>query len=220
MENHSVKQTFPVADMSCAACAAKVDKVLNSVPGVSRAAVNFAAATALVEYDPAQCSPAALREAVRQAGYDLIVGAGDAAREAEKAAGERYRSLKRRTVWAIALSVPVVVVGMFWMGMPYAEEFMWLLSTPVVFVLGRDFFVNAWRQLRRGSANMDTLVAGSTGVAYLFSVANMLFPDSGRPGTSIPTSISRRRASSSPSSCWDACSKPAPATTPRRPSAS
>lgn len=176
MENHSVKQTFPVADMSCAACAAKVDKVLNSVPGVSRAAVNFAAATALVEYDPAQCSPAALREAVRQAGYDLIVGAGDAAREAEKAAGERYRSLKRRTVWAIALSVPVVVVGMFWMGMPYAEEFMWLLSTPVVFVLGRDFFVNAWRQLRRGSANMDTLVAGSTGVAYLFSVANMLFP--------------------------------------------
>ena len=176
MENHSVKQTFPVADMSCAACAAKVDKVLNSVPGVSRAAVNFAAATALVEYDPTQCSPAALREAVRQAGYDLIVGAGDAAREAGKAAGERYRSLKRRTVWAIALSVPVVVVGMFWMGMPYAEEFMWLLSTPVVFVLGRDFFVNAWRQLRRGSANMDTLVAGSTGVAYLFSVANMLFP--------------------------------------------
>lgn len=138
--------------------------------------MNFAAATALVEYNPAQCSPAALREAVRQAGYDLIVGAGDAAREAEKAAGERYRSLKRRTVWAIALSVPVVVVGMFWMGMPYAEEFMWLLSTPVVFVLGRDFFVNAWRQLRRGSANMDTLVAGSTGVAYLFSVANMLFP--------------------------------------------
>ena len=127
MENHSEKQTFPVTDMSCAACAAKVDKVLNSVPGVSRAAVNFAAATALVEYDPAQCSPAALREAVRQAGYDLIVGAGDAAREAEKAAGERYRSLKRRTVWAIALSVPVVVVGMFWMGMPYAEEFMWLL---------------------------------------------------------------------------------------------
>ena len=68
-----LKQTFPVADMSCAACAAKVDKVLNSVPGVSRAAVNFAAATALVEYEPAQWSPAALREAVRQAGYDLIV---------------------------------------------------------------------------------------------------------------------------------------------------
>ncbi len=175
-KNQITKQTFPIADMSCAACAAKVDKVLNNVPGVSRAAVNFAAATALVEYDPAQCSPAALREAVRQAGYDLIVGAGDAAREAEKAAGERYRTLKRRTVWAIALSVPVVVVGMFWMEMPYANEFMWLLSTPVVFMLGRDFFINAWRQLRHGAANMDTLVAGSTGVAYLFSVANMLFP--------------------------------------------
>ena len=175
-KNQITKQTFPIADMSCAACAAKVDKVLNKVPGVSRAAVNFAAATALVEYDPAQCSPAALREAVRQAGYDLVVGAGDAAREAEKAAGERYRTLKRRTVWAIALSVPVVIVGMFWMEMPYANEFMWLLSTPVVFVLGRDFFINAWRQLRHGAANMDTLVAGSTGVAYLFSVANMLFP--------------------------------------------
>ena len=175
-KNQITKQTFPITDMSCAACAAKVDKVLNNTPGVSRAAVNFAAATALVEYDPAQCSPAALREAVRQAGYDLIVGAGDAAREAEKAAGERYRTLKRRTVWAIALSVPVVIVGMFWMEMPYANEFMWLLSTPVVFVLGRDFFINAWRQLRHGAANMDTLVAGSTGVAYLFSVANMLFP--------------------------------------------
>ena len=175
-KNQITKQTFPIADMSCAACAAKVDKVLNKVPGVSRAAVNFAAATVLVEYDPAQCSPAALREAVRQAGYDLVVGAGDAAREAEKAAGERYRTLKRRTVWAIALSVPVVIVGMFWMEMPYANEFMWLLSTPVVFVLGRDFFINAWRQLRHGAANMDTLVAGSTGVAYLFSVANMLFP--------------------------------------------
>ena len=175
-KNQITKQTFPIADMSCAACAAKVDKVLNNVPGVRRAAVNFAAATALVEYDPAQCSPAALREAVRQAGYDLVVGAGDAVREAEKAAGERYRTLKRRTVWAIALSVPVVIVGMFWMEMPYANEFMWLLSTPVVFVLGRDFFINAWRQLRHGAANMDTLVAGSTGVAYLFSVANMLFP--------------------------------------------
>ena len=175
-KNQITKQTFPIADMSCAACAAKVDKVLNNTPGVSRAAVNFAAATALVEYDPAQCSPAALREAVRQAGYDLVVGAGDAVREAEKAAGERYRTLKRRTVWAIALSVPVVIVGMFWMEMPYANEFMWLLSTPVVFVLGRDFFINAWRQLRHGAANMDTLVAGSTGIAYLFSVANMLFP--------------------------------------------
>ena len=176
-EKPITRQTFPIADMSCAACAAKVDKALNNTPGVNRAAVNFAAATALVEYNPAQCSPAALREAVRMAGYDLITGTGDAAREAEKAAGERYRSLKRRTVWAIALSVPVIVVGMFWMEMPYADEFMWLLSTPVVFVLGRGFFVNAWRQLRRGSANMDTLVAGSTGIAYLFSVANLLFPE-------------------------------------------
>src|SRR5690606_17649509 len=74
-------------------------------------------------------------------------------------------------------SLPVVVIGMFFMNMPYANEIMWLFSTPIVIWLGRDFFVNAWKQAKHRSANMDTLVALSTGIAYIFSVFNMLFAD-------------------------------------------
>ncbi len=85
-------------------------------------------------------------------------------------------ALRRRTVWALSLSVPVAVIGMFLMDMPWANEIMWLLSTPVVFWCGRGFFVGAARQLRHGTVTMDTLVALSCGIAYLFSLFNMLFP--------------------------------------------
>src|SRR5690606_42106267 len=88
-----------------------------------------------------------------------------------------YRTLKNKTIWAIILSLPVVVIGMFFMNMPYGNEIMWLFSTPVVLWLGRDFFVNAWKQAQHRSANMDTLVAISTGIAYIFSVFNMLYPE-------------------------------------------
>ena len=73
--------------------------------------------------------------------------------------------------------MPVMVIGMFFMDMPYANLIMWLFSTPVVFWLGRSFFTSAWKQLKHGTANMDTLVANSTGIAYLFSLFNMLFPE-------------------------------------------
>lgn len=88
-----------------------------------------------------------------------------------------YNSLKKRTIWALLLSIPIAVIGMFFMDTPYAGELMWLLSTPVIFWLGRSFFTGAWKQLRQGSANMDTLVALSTGIAYLFSLFNLLFPE-------------------------------------------
>ena len=171
-------ETFPVLGMSCAACATRVEKTLNGQKGVVKAAVNYAAATAKVEYDAAECSPEALKAAVQDAGYDLLTLTGErAATEAEKAHGERYAQLRRRTIWAIALALPTAVIGMFFMDMPYADVIMWALATPVVFWLGRDFHVNAWKQLKHRTANMDTLVACSTGSAYLFSVFNMLFPD-------------------------------------------
>ena len=90
---------------------------------------------------------------------------------------ERYRDLKRRAFWAVVLAIPVVVIGMFFMDMPYGGAIMALLSAPVVFWLGRGFFVNAWQQLRHRSATMDTLVALSTGIAYLFSLFNLVFPE-------------------------------------------
>ncbi|MDR0744332.1 MAG: heavy metal translocating P-type ATPase [Tannerella sp.] len=171
--NQTIKKTFPVLEMSCAACAGRVSKVLNNLPGVVSAVVNYAAATVTIQYNPSEISPGSFRETLQEAGYDLLIDV----EEAEQAHAVRYRKLKVRTVRAIILSVPVVIIGMFFMEMPYANEIMLLLSMPVVFGLGRGFFVNAWKQLRRRSANMDTLVALSTGIACLFSLFNMLFPE-------------------------------------------
>ena len=179
MENKNITQeSFPILGRSCASCAARVDKALNHQPGVSKAAVNYASGMATVEYDPSQCSPEALKQAVQAAGYDLLIQQGrNTLEEAEQAHDKKYRALKFRTTWAIILSVPIVIIGMFFMDMPYANLIMWALSTPIIFGLGRSFFVSAWKQLEHGSANMDTLVANSTGIAYLFSLFNMLFPE-------------------------------------------
>lgn len=164
--------------MSCASCSARVEKTLNHQSGVKKAVVNYASATATVEYDPTNCSSEALQQAVQAAGYDLLINQdGNTLEEAEEAHNKKFSALKFRTTWAIILSMPVVIIGMFFMDMPHANPIMWALSTPVVFWLGRGFFTSAWKQLQHGSANMDTLVAISTGTAYLFSLFNMLFPD-------------------------------------------
>ena len=179
MTNKSiVQETFPVMGMSCASCSARVEKTLNRQPSVRRATVNYASATATVEYDSQNCSPEALQQAVQNAGYDLLIKQDENTPDkVEQAHDKKYRALKFRATWAIVLSVPVMVIGMFFMDMPYANLIMWLFSTPVVFWLGRSFFTSAWKQLKHGTANMDTLVANSTGIAYLFSLFNMLFPE-------------------------------------------
>jgi Cu2+-exporting ATPase len=177
-EKNIVQETFPVLGMSCASCSARVEKTLNHQSGVKKAVVNYASATATVEYDPTSCSSETLQQAVQAAGYDLLINQdGNTLEEAEEAHNKKFSALKFRTTWAIILSMPVVIIGMFFMDMPHANPIMWALSTPVVFWLGRGFFTSAWKQLQHGSANMDTLVAISTGTAYLFSLFNMLFPD-------------------------------------------
>ena len=172
------KETYPVLGMSCAACAARVDKTLNSQPGVQEASVNYAAATVQIIYDADDCSPEVLKAAVQNAGYDLLIASKEEAEdEAEKARRFHYESLKKRTVWAIVLAVPIMVLGMVWMHVRWVNIVVWFLATPVVFVLGRSFFISAWKQLKHGTCNMDTLVALSTGIAYVFSVFNLFFPE-------------------------------------------
>ena len=171
------KETFPILGMSCASCAARVNKTLNGQPGVQEASVNYATATAQVVYDADECSPMILKAAVQNAGYDLLVETeNDVADEAEKAHAARYKRLKKCTLWAIVLAVPIMVLSMAFMQVGWVNYVVWLLSTPVVFVLGRGFFVSAWKQLKHGTCNMDTLVALSTGIAYLFSIFNLFFP--------------------------------------------
>jgi Cu2+-exporting ATPase len=173
----TLKKTFPVLEMSCASCAVSVESILKSHQGVLKAAVNYATATVDVEYIPGVTEPGDLKKAVQEAGYDLWIEENKNETDTlENLHKEKYALLKRKAYLALLLSAPLVVIGMFFMEMPYANEIMWALSTPVVLWLGSDFFKNAWKQARHRSTNMDTLVALSTGVAYLFSVFNTLFP--------------------------------------------
>ena len=171
------KQKFPVLEMTCAACAVSVESVLSSSPGVKSASVNYATAEVTVEYDPNTVQPADLQRVLQSAGYDLVVEQEHQQETLANLQEQKLTSLKRKTLWAALFSIPLVITGMVFMDMPHANVLMWILSTPVVFWLGRDFYINAWKQARHRKANMDTLVALSTGVAYLFSVFNTLAAD-------------------------------------------
>jgi len=146
--------------------------------GVVDASVNFGTGNLTVEFLPNMTNSEQIRKAVQDGGYDLLLEDENKQQETLEAIhAEKFRKLKNKTIWAVILSLPVVIIGMFFMDMPYGNEIMWAFSTPVVLWLGKDFFINAWKQAKHRSANMDTLVALSTGIAYIFSVFNMLFMD-------------------------------------------
>ncbi len=171
------KELFPVTGLGCAACATRVNKVLNSCEGVKEANVNYASATALVTYDTQKCSPESLQKAVEESGYGLIIDAGNEEEAAETERVRQYRSLRRQTIGAVSGALPVFVLGMFFMDLRWGQWVSFVLATVVVFVFGRRFFINTFKQLRHRAVNMDTLVASSTGVAWLFSVFNLFFPE-------------------------------------------
>ncbi|OOG19061.1 copper-translocating P-type ATPase [Sphingobacterium sp. CZ-UAM] len=174
----TVVKTFPVLGMTCASCAGSAESMVKYEPGVVNASVNFATGNLTVEYLPNITDATKIQKAVQAGGYDLLVEDEATQQETlESIHAEKFRALKTKTIWAIILSLPVVVIGMFFMDMPYANPIMWFFATPVVLWLGKDFFINAWKQAKHRSANMDTLVALSTGIAYIFSVFNMLFAD-------------------------------------------
>ena len=177
-EIRSVKQSFPVMNMTCAACASSSTNVLSFVPGVLDVAVNFANGKAIIEYIPELSKPADMKAALKEVGFDLLIEEKESSREnLEQLQQERYKKLKRDTISAVALATPLMLIGMVFMNMPYADYIMWALATPILFIFGQRFFVGAWKQAKRFSANMDTLVALSTGIAYVFSVFNMFFEE-------------------------------------------
>jgi P-type Cu2+ transporter len=171
------KKTLPVTGMTCAGCAASVESSLQTHPGVSKAGVNYATQQAWVEYDPAQVSLADLQQTIQEAGYDLIIAEEKGEELQQEAQAQHLLELRRKTLWAIVLSLPVVIIGMFLMDMPYANWIMLVLTAPVLFLFGSNFFIGAYKQARHGRANMDTLVALSTGIAFLYSSFNTLFPE-------------------------------------------
>jgi Cu2+-exporting ATPase len=172
----TVRKTFPVLEMTCAACAVSVESMLKSAAGVTDAGVNFANQSAWVQYDPAIATPTTLQQTVRSIGYDLIIDEANSKQIQEAAQLDHYNELKQRTIWASVLSLPVVIIGMFFMNMPYGNYISMVLTLPVIGWFGRSFFINAWKQARHGKANMDTLVALSTGIAFLFSAFNTIAP--------------------------------------------
>lgn len=172
----TVKKNFPVLNMTCASCAISAQTILESTKGVTGVSVNYANNVASIEYIPTITDPKELQTAMRSIGYDLMIDETESAQDTlEELHSQKFRKLKLKTFGAILLSIPVVAIGMFFMDMPYANYIMWAFSTPVIVWLGKDFFINAWKQAKHRSANMDTLVALSTGIAYLFSVFNTLF---------------------------------------------
>lgn len=171
------KQAFPVTGMTCAGCAASVESMLKSADGVLDAGVNFANQTAWAEYDEKRTNPIKLQNTIRSIGYDLIVNVENPSEVQEELRLKQYKETKFRTIWAAVLSFPVFIIGMFFMDMPYGTWISMALTAPVLFWFGRNFFINAWKQAKYGKANMDTLVALSTGIAFLFSAFNTINPE-------------------------------------------
>ncbi len=170
-----VTKRIPVTGLSCASCALNVEQLLNQQQGVTKASVNYANSCATLEFVPGKADLKAIKASVQAGGYDLILE--DNGEELQdKLRREHYKNLKINTILASVLSVPLVYISMFRMDMPYANLLMFLLSTMVIAWFGRGFFISAWKQTRQGKANMDSLVSLSTGIAWIFSVFSMVFP--------------------------------------------
>ncbi|GAB3833456.1 hypothetical protein GCM10028895_52540 [Pontibacter rugosus] len=214
------KASLPVTGMSCASCALSVESMVGTQPGVSQAAVNFASQTLQVSYDPDKVTLSDIQRNVQEIGFDLIIDQENAQEKQEEAQQNHYQALKKRTIAAALITLPVFIIGMFFMDMPYGNWIMMVLSAPVLFYFGRSFFINAYKQARHGKANMDTLVSLSTGIAFGFSVFNTFFPEFWLARGCSRTSTLRPLPSSLSSSCWVSCSRRGPSPTLPPPSKS
>ena len=171
-----IKCVLPVLEMSCAVCANNVETTVKNLRGVQSAVVNFATENLLLTYDPAIITLEEIAAAVEAAGYGLVVGEEEKEKQREAAATRHFKSLRNRVVVAWLFALPLMAVSMGCMHTPHIEWLLLALTLPVILYSGRDFYVHAWKQLCQRTANMDTLVALSTGVAFLFSLAMTLFP--------------------------------------------
>ncbi len=175
LDKQSTTRIFPVTGMTCAACASSVETILSYTDGVVSAAVNFASNTVKVEFEEG-IDPQQLHEALADVGYGLIISDKKLHDSVEEAQAEQYQKIKKQTIGAAILSIPVFLLGMFFMNWLPGRWISLVLTIPVLFYFGSHFFVNAWKQAKSGKANMDTLVALSTGIAFIFSSFNTIFP--------------------------------------------
>lgn len=175
MQDQPTQRSFPVEGMTCASCVIGVERALSSVPGVGHVRVNLADHSATVVLDR-PVADELLRNAVRSAGYDLVItDVMDLMEALERAHTVRLQKIRRRFIIAATLSLPLVVVAMLLPHGTFNQWLQFLLVTPVILGTGSPFFRNAWRQARHGQANMDSLVALSTAAAFLYSTYRLFF---------------------------------------------
>ena len=171
------KKTIPVIGMACAGCAANVEKRLRQLEGITSANVNFAARTALVEYDPKVITPQTMKEEIAKAGYDLVINENESVEVIEK---NSYRHLVKKVItsWILALLTMSISMGWFKIGNAnMANQTMLIIALLNIVYCGSQFYTSTLKQLRHGTANMDTLVAMSTFISFAFSVFNTFWGD-------------------------------------------
>lgn len=173
-----MKKTIPVVGMACSACSANVEKKLNSLEGVHAASVSLAGRSALVDFDPAVISLDDMKREINNIGYDLVTEADRSAIEIEKSA---YVLLRRKVLFSWIFALLVMAISMHWIVLgnrDMGNQVSLLLALFNLIYCGRSFYLTAFKQLRHGAANMDTLVALSTGISFLFSVFNTFWGES------------------------------------------
>ena len=172
-----MKQTIPVIGMACSACSANIEKKLNTLKGVNSASVSLPGRSALIDFDPQVISLEKMKDEINALGYDLVIDKETSVDEIEK---REYVLLKRKTVLSWLFSIAVMCVSMRWIDLgsrDITNQVALLIALANMLYCGRQFYVSSFRQLRHGSANMDTLVALSTGIAFLFSAFNTFWGD-------------------------------------------
>ena len=179
-----VKEVLPVKGMTCAACANSVESTLNAQQGVSNAHVNFADNSVLVEYDPDSVTLEDLGLSVAGIGYELVTSVDPDELEAERE--KDFKRLRRKFLISLIFTLPVFIISMFMIPVPYSGFVQMILVLPVIFYSGRHFYINAWKKLKHKTSNMDTLIAMGTGTAFLYSVFNTFFPNFLRSYDLIP----------------------------------
>lgn len=172
-----MKQTIPVIGMACASCSANIERKLNELDGINEASVSLPGRSALVDYDPEKISLEKMKSEINGIGYDLVIDKQTSVEEVEKRA---YTLLIRKTLLSWMFSVAVMCVSMQWINLgsrDISNQVSLLIALANMLYCGRQFYVTSWKQLLHGTANMDTLVALSTGIAFLFSTFNTFWGD-------------------------------------------
>lgn len=172
-----MKRTIPVVGMACASCSANVERKLNSLPGITSATVSLPGRSALVDYDPEQISLMDMKAEINGIGYNLIIDDGQSVEEIEK---REYVLLRRKTIISWLFAIVGMAISMRWIDLGSARmtnQTAMLIALANLLYCGKQFYVSAFRQLRHRTANMDTLVALSTCIAFLFSAFNTFWGD-------------------------------------------